>query len=98
MACRALAVQVEPSMRRSVLVDVLTVHGAAGKSIVFTQRRVDADEVAAGIGQVLPCEVIHQILAPPCTFAYRLMVHVSLWHLSAGSLIVLGSFATSDSP
>ena len=54
--CRALAVQVEPTMRRSVLADVLTVHGA-GKSIVFTQTKRDADEVAAGVSQSIPCEV-----------------------------------------
>ena len=52
-----MAVQVEPSARRSVLADVLTVYGAVGKSIVFTQTKRDADEVAAGIAQVLPCEV-----------------------------------------
>ena len=55
---RALAVQVEKDMRRSVLVDVLTVHGAAaGKSIIFVQTKRDADEVAAGVAQTMPCEV-----------------------------------------
>ena len=55
---RALAVQVERDMRRSVLVDVLTVHGAAaGKSIIFVQTKRDADEVAAGVAQTMPCEV-----------------------------------------
>lgn len=43
-------------MRRSVLVDVLTVHGAVGKSIIFTMTKREADEVAASVGQVLPCE------------------------------------------
>jgi len=52
-----MAVQVEHNMRRSVLVDVLTVHGAAGKSIIFTQTKRDADEVAAGVALVMPCEV-----------------------------------------
>jgi ATP-dependent RNA helicase DDX21 len=56
---RSMAVQVEPAMRRSVLADVLTVYGAVGKSIVFTQTKRDADEVAAGIAQVLPCEALH---------------------------------------
>ena len=55
--CRALAVQVQQSTRASVLVDVLTVYGAAGKAMIFTQTRRDADEVAAGVAKVLPCEV-----------------------------------------
>lgn len=54
---RALAVTVEAESRRSVLVDVLTVYGASGKSMVFTQTKRDADEVAAGINKVMPCEV-----------------------------------------
>jgi hypothetical protein len=59
-----MAVQVEHNMRRSVLVDVLTVHGAAGKSIIFTQTKRDADEVAAGVALVMPCEVA---IDPPHT-------------------------------
>jgi len=60
-----MAVQVEHNMRRSVLVDVLTVHGAAGKSIIFTQTKRDADEVAAGVALVMPCEVGPEAPPPP---------------------------------
>ena len=59
--CRALAVQVEHSSRGPVLVDVLTVYGAAGKSMIFTQTRREADEVAAAVAKVIPCEVRHPV-------------------------------------
>ncbi len=60
----ALAVQVSPDARRSVLVDLLTVYGVRqggglGKSIVFTQTKRDADEVAAAVAQSLACEPLH---------------------------------------
>lgn len=59
-----LAVQVPPDAHRSVLVDLLTVHGVRqggglGKSIVFTRTKRDADEVAAAIAQSLACEPLH---------------------------------------
>ena len=54
---RALAVQVDESMRRAVLVDVLTVYGATGKAIIFTKTKRAADEVAAGVALTIPCEV-----------------------------------------
>ncbi len=55
---RTLAVLVGPDVRRSVLVDLLTVHGSGGKSIIFTQTKREADEVAAGIAGSIPCEVM----------------------------------------
>ena len=56
-ACRVLAVQVLPENRRHILADLLTVYANAGKTIVFTQTRREADEVAAGIAGVIPSEV-----------------------------------------
>ena len=44
--------------RRSILVDLLTVHALGGKAIVFTQTKREADEVAASLSLVHPCEVI----------------------------------------
>ena len=55
--CSVLGAQVAPNQRRSVLVDLLTVHGAGGKAIVFTDRKRDADEVAAAVALSMPCEV-----------------------------------------
>ena len=60
---RALAVQVTPESRRSVLVDLLTVYGAGGKGIVFTQTKREADEVAAALALTLPCEALHGDIA-----------------------------------
>lgn len=59
---RALAVQVDESMRRAVLIDVLTVYGATGKAIIFTKTKRAADEVAAGVALTIPCEVSSLIL------------------------------------
>ena len=52
-----MGLQVNHDMRRSILVDVLTVYGQGGKSIVFCERKRDADEVAAGVALAMPCEV-----------------------------------------
>ncbi|KAK9807696.1 hypothetical protein WJX72_006359 [[Myrmecia] bisecta] len=60
---RALACQVAPDARRSVLVDLLLVHGAGGKAIIFTQTKREADEVAAAVAGVLPCEALHGDIA-----------------------------------
>lgn len=51
--------QVTDAARRPVLVDLLTVYGAGGKSIVFTQTKREADEVAAAVGGHLPCAALH---------------------------------------
>lgn len=67
---RALAVQVTPESRRSVLVDLLTVYCAGssggtgnGKGIVFTQTKREADEVAAALALTVPCEALHGDIA-----------------------------------
>lgn len=52
-----LSVCCQQDARRSVLVDLLTVYGAGGKCIVFTQTKRDADEVAATIANSMPTEV-----------------------------------------
>lgn len=57
LSCRVLAVNVMPQTRRNILADLLTVYANAGKTIVFTQTKREADEVAAGIAGVIPSEV-----------------------------------------
>lgn len=52
-----MAVHVTPEARRSILVDLLTVHALGGKAIVFTKTKREADEVAASLSLVHPCEV-----------------------------------------
>lgn len=56
--CRVLGVQVAQENRRNILADLLTVYANAGKTIVFTQTKREADEVAAGIAGVIPSEVV----------------------------------------
>ena len=56
-SCRVLGVQVAQENRRNILADLLTVYANAGKTIVFTQTKREADEVAAGIAGVIPSEV-----------------------------------------
>ena len=58
LSCRVLAVQTQPDTRRNILADLLTVYANAGKTIVFTQTKREADEVAAGIAGVIPSEVL----------------------------------------
>lgn len=55
--------------RRSILVDLLTVHCLGGKAIVFTQTKREADEVAASLSLVHPCEV------GPYTGAFPILFH-----------------------
>ena len=52
--------------RRSILVDLITVHALGGKCIVFTQTKREADEVAASLSLVHPCEVRVLALARGC--------------------------------
>lgn len=59
----AYGVQVTNASRRSVLVDVITVYADGGKTIVFTQTKRDADEVAAAIALHMPCEPLHGDMA-----------------------------------
>ena len=57
--CRVLGVQTTPDTRRNILADLLTVYSNAGKVIVFTKTKREADEVAAGIAGLIPSEVVH---------------------------------------
>lgn len=59
----AFGVQVTSASRRSILVDLITVHADGGKAIVFTQTKRDCDEVAAAVSLHLPCEPLHGDMA-----------------------------------
>lgn len=59
----AYGVQVTSASRRSILVDVITVHADGGKTIVFTQTKREADEVAAAVALHIPCEPLHGDMA-----------------------------------
>ncbi|EIE18444.1 DEAD-domain-containing protein [Coccomyxa subellipsoidea C-169] len=58
-AIKTMAVHVTQEARRSILVDLITVHALGGKCIVFTQTKREADEVAASLSLVHPCEALH---------------------------------------
>lgn len=66
--CRVLAVQVAQENRRNILADLLTVYANAGKTIVFTETKREADEVAGGIAGVIPSEV--STPRPPASLHY----------------------------
>jgi len=55
----SLACQVQPDARASVAVDLITVYGKGNKTIVFTQTKREADEVAANLGRQFACEALH---------------------------------------
>eukprot|EP01025_Chloroclados_australasicus_P008688 TRINITY_DN1315_c0_g1_i1.p1 TRINITY_DN1315_c0_g1~~TRINITY_DN1315_c0_g1_i1.p1 ORF type:complete len:861 (-),score=132.40 TRINITY_DN1315_c0_g1_i1:515-3025(-) len=56
---KPLGIQVDWKLKRNLLVDLLSVYGANGKSIVFTMTKREADEVTAGIGQSISSEALH---------------------------------------
>ena len=58
-----LAVNVPPAARRTVLVDMLTVHGKGARAIVFTQTKREADDVSAALGRSMSCEALHGDIA-----------------------------------
>ena len=66
--------------RRNILADLLTVYAKAGKTIVFTQTKREADEVAAGIAGVIPSEVLSLWLS----FAYEtaFQIAVNCWKMA----------------
>eukprot|EP00850_Spirogloea_muscicola_P010336 SM000060S19668 [mRNA] locus=s60:435129:441330:- [translate_table: standard] len=57
------AVRVTPQSKRSILADLITVHGKGGKAIVFTQTKKDADDVALGLSRTTGCEALHGDIA-----------------------------------
>lgn len=63
-----------PENRRNILADLLTVYSNAGKTIVFTQTKREADEVAAGIAGVIPSEV-----NPPLLLQDSFLLSMLLW-------------------
>lgn len=54
-----LAIQLPATAKRSILTDLITVHGKTGKTIVFTQTKRDADEVAMAMGNLVSCGALH---------------------------------------
>eukprot|EP01025_Chloroclados_australasicus_P026650 TRINITY_DN2646_c0_g1_i2.p1 TRINITY_DN2646_c0_g1~~TRINITY_DN2646_c0_g1_i2.p1 ORF type:complete len:470 (+),score=53.79 TRINITY_DN2646_c0_g1_i2:761-2170(+) len=54
-----LAIQVQHDQKKQVLVDILSVYGVNGKSIVFTMTKREADEVAGAIGGTIASEALH---------------------------------------
>lgn len=58
-----MTICVPPSVRRSVLVDLITVHGAGCKVICFTQTKREADEVATALAKTHAAEALHGDIA-----------------------------------
>ncbi|CAI5498905.1 unnamed protein product [Closterium sp. Naga37s-1] len=56
---RLLCVRAPNASKRTILVDLITVHALGGKTIVFTQTKKDADEVAMALGRSVGCEALH---------------------------------------
>ena len=54
-----LCVSVPRDEKRGLLPDLVSVHSATGKTIVFTQTKREADEVAAAVASTHPSEVLH---------------------------------------
>jgi ATP-dependent RNA helicase DDX21 len=54
-----LAIQLPATAKRSILSDLITVHGKGGKAIVFTQTKRDADDVASAMGSLVACGALH---------------------------------------
>lgn len=54
-----LAIQIPATAKRSILSDLITVHGKTGKTIVFTQTKRDADDVANAMGSLVSCGALH---------------------------------------
>lgn len=56
---KLLAVQVDAGRKIGTLVDLVSVYGAGGKTIVFTKTKMGADEVGSGVNSSLPTEQLH---------------------------------------
>jgi ATP-dependent RNA helicase DDX21 len=52
-------VQIAASAKRTILNDLITVHAKGEKTIVFTQTKRDADEVALSMSRTVGCEALH---------------------------------------
>eukprot|EP00271_Cylindrocystis_brebissonii_P011882 TRINITY_DN29887_c0_g1_i1.p1 TRINITY_DN29887_c0_g1~~TRINITY_DN29887_c0_g1_i1.p1 ORF type:complete len:956 (-),score=164.75 TRINITY_DN29887_c0_g1_i1:1469-4201(-) len=60
---RVMSVRTPQTAKRSILVDLITVHGKGGKAIVFTATKRDADEVCASLSRTVGCEALHGDIA-----------------------------------
>eukprot|EP00246_Nothoceros_aenigmaticus_P002737 TRINITY_DN1359_c0_g1_i1.p1 TRINITY_DN1359_c0_g1~~TRINITY_DN1359_c0_g1_i1.p1 ORF type:complete len:840 (-),score=165.06 TRINITY_DN1359_c0_g1_i1:389-2908(-) len=56
---KIMAISVGATAKRTVLNDLITVYGKGGKTIVFTQTKRDADEVALVMSRMVGCEALH---------------------------------------
>lgn len=56
---KLLSISTSMVAKRSMLGDLIKVYGKGCKSIVFTQTKRDADDVAMSLGQTLVCEPLH---------------------------------------
>ncbi|KAG0569832.1 hypothetical protein KC19_6G118900 [Ceratodon purpureus] len=56
---KLFAVSTVPQAKRSILNDLIAVYAKGGKTIVFTQTKRDADDVASAMGRILGCEALH---------------------------------------
>eukprot|EP00249_Psilotum_nudum_P023971 c29043_g1_i1 orf=587-3001(-) len=56
---KLFSVSTVSSAKRSILSDLIMVYAKGGKTIVFTQTKRDADEVAFSMGQMHGCEALH---------------------------------------
>lgn len=60
---KVMCVRTPAMSKRSVLVDLITVYGRGGKSIVFTQTKRDADDVSMSLSRTVGCEALHGDIA-----------------------------------
>ncbi|CAK9864836.1 unnamed protein product, partial [Sphagnum jensenii] len=56
---KIFAIPIPAAAKRAILTDLITVYGKGGKTIVFTQTKRDADDVALAMGRILGCEALH---------------------------------------
>lgn len=56
---KLLSISSSMMAKRAILGDLITVYGKGCKSIVFTQTKRDADDVAMCLGRMMGCEALH---------------------------------------
>lgn len=56
---KLLSISTSSMARRSILGDLITVYGKGCKSIIFTQTKRDADDVALFLARTMGCEALH---------------------------------------
>eukprot|EP00197_Chlamydomonas_leiostraca_P015537 CAMPEP_0202866958 /NCGR_PEP_ID=MMETSP1391-20130828/8449_1 /ASSEMBLY_ACC=CAM_ASM_000867 /TAXON_ID=1034604 /ORGANISM="Chlamydomonas leiostraca, Strain SAG 11-49" /LENGTH=805 /DNA_ID=CAMNT_0049546951 /DNA_START=68 /DNA_END=2485 /DNA_ORIENTATION=+ len=56
---RLLVMQVEHSQKMNALMDAITLHAGTGKSIVFVNTKMKADEICEEVNKSHPCVVLH---------------------------------------